>query len=62
MGFFQDFLEQNDGKMASMARMARMAIEKSGGFVIQVDLERFLIWNLKVSEKPSRNPVQKSQV
>ena len=61
MGFFQDFLEENDGKMASMARMARMAIEKSGGFAIQVDLERFLIWNLKVSEKPSRNPVQKSR-
>ena len=60
--FFQDFLEENDGKMASMARMARMAIEKSGGFAIQVDLERFLIWNLEVSEKPSRNPVQKSQV
>ena len=57
MGFFQDVLEENDGKMASMARMA---IEKSGGFAIQVDLERFPIWNLEVSEKPSRNPVQTS--
>ena len=25
-----------------------MAIEKSGGFAIQVDLERFPIWNLEV--------------